>query len=580
LSGGGAAGAGAGSGSDPERGGGSNNWVVAASRSARGAPLLANDPHRLLADPSLSYLVHLNAPGWNVIGAAAPWKPGVAIGHNERVAWGMTLFNADVQDLYVERVNPADAHQVEERGRWVDNIIVRETAPVRAVAKPFQFEREYTRHGVVIGIDRERNVAFALRWTGAEPGTAPCLGALALNRARSAAEFRDALAHWRMPGANFVYADVDGTIGYQAAALTPVRRAWNGTLPVPGWSGAYEWDGFYALDDLPHAGAPANGYLATANNNTLPPNDGKVINYEWGRPARINRIRQAFGERQVFDLDSFRRLQHDVLSWNAEQLVPLLAGVHGDTADLEEARVRLLAWDKRLTADSSDATLYVAWEHALLRKLVEGRLDPALVPEYVDGGSDGVDVLVPAITRPSNSWFGRDPVSGRDRLLVDALRTALADLRAIARSSGSGEPSRAGSAQEARSRATGTGTPAWGTLHTVLFEHPLAITEAARRRFNVGPFESGGYVDTVMATFGPRLQAARGPSFREVIDLGNWDASMATNAPGQSGWPASPHFADLATLWAAGEYFPLAFSDAAVQANAETTLTLTPRVRR
>ncbi len=238
---------------------GSNNWVVSGARSATGHPILANDPHRALDHPSLRYLVHLKAPGWNVIGAVVPWFPGVAIGHNERVAWGLTIFANDAQDLYVERVNPANARQYQWRGKWVDMQVASETIQVKGRDKPVTVEHFYTRHGPVVAVDTERHLAFALRWTGAEPGTAGYLGALALDRATDANTFRRALSRWKMPGENFVYADVDGAIGYQAASLAPIRPNWTGLLPVPGWTGEYEWSGWYGLDELPRDREPALG---------------------------------------------------------------------------------------------------------------------------------------------------------------------------------------------------------------------------------------------------------------------------------------------------------------------------------
>jgi penicillin G amidase len=559
-------------GTETTRGWGSNNWVVASSRSATGSPLVANDPHQAFTNPSLDYLVHLNAPGWNVIGATSPWLPGVAIGHNDHVAWGVTSFSADVQDIYVEKLNPADPHQVEERGRFVPVEALTEISGVKALSRRMTFEREYTRHGPIIGRDTERHLAFALRWTGAEPGTAAYLGAPAMDRSRSAAEFRAALVGWKTPGANFVFADTSGEVGYQAAALVPIRPTWNGTLPVPGWVDRNEWSGFYSLEDLPHASEPAAGYFATANNNTMPPGERRSISYEWDRPSRINRIRELLAGPSNLDVDACTRLQQDIVAWSAEQLVPLLEPVRGRDPEMERARQRLLGWDRRISADSSIATLYVLWERALLRKLVEGKLDPVMAREYVDGAGGAPNVLVPAMTHPSTSWFGRAPAIARDALLLDALAAALEDARGLlsSRVAGTqGNPS-AGPATPNDS------LPAWGSLHRVLFQHPLAITVAMRQRFDVGPWPASGYADTVLATAGAELSAQIGPSFREVLDVANWDHSVVTNAPGQSGSPASPHFADLAKPWASGAYFPLSFSDAAVQANAESTLTLLP----
>jgi acyl-homoserine lactone acylase PvdQ len=199
---------------------------------------------RPVAHPSTRYFVHLQAPGWNVIGATAPWRPGVAAGHNDRVAWSAEPFDADTQDLYVEKLNPANARQVEDRGQWVDIETHKDRIAVRGRKAPVEFERDTTRHGVVVAFDRERHLAFALRWSGSEPGAAPELGALALDRAASSSELRAALAGWKMPARRVTYADVEGRRGSAVAALVPRRRGWSGTLPVPGWSGAAEWSGW------------------------------------------------------------------------------------------------------------------------------------------------------------------------------------------------------------------------------------------------------------------------------------------------------------------------------------------------
>ena len=501
---------------------GSNAWVIAPARSATGSAILANDPHQRFDHPSWRYLVQLHAPGWDVIGATSPWLPGVAIGHNDRVAWGLTALAADAQDLYVEKVNPANPHQVQERGRWVDTDFTQGELPVKGRAEPFTFDLERTRHGVIVAVDRGRNLAFTVRWAGSEPGTAAGLGALALDRARSWPEFRSALARWKAPASDVVYADVDGNTGHQAVALVP--EGWSGAVPAPGWTGAHEWRGWRTLDDLPHAFNPRLGYTIAAN----------------GSVPRTARLLEALGDARMLGVDDFKKLQHDTVSWNAAQLLPLLAGSHADRAEVEQARQRLVAWDLRVSADSTAATLYVFWERALRRILADAELQPTLAREYLPA-ANALNLPLPALVPAST--------------LVDAVASALDDLRA----------------------ATGsTAAPPWGSLHTVMFRHPLGVTEAARHRFNIGPFPLAGYDSTVMESDG-RIEATGGASYRQIIDLADWDRMVASNAPGQSGSPSSPHFADLAALWAAGQYFPLAFSAAAVGASAETTLTLVPR---
>ena len=422
----------------------------------------------------------------------------------------------------------------------MDIVRVSDAIVVKGRAKPLELEHEFTPHGVVVASDRQQGLLFTVRWSGAEPGGAGELGALALDRAGTWPQFRAALAHWKMPAEEFVYADVDGNVGSQVAAQMPVRRGWSGAVPTPGWTDAYEWRGWLTLDDLPHAFNPAGGHVASAN----------------GDGPRLNRLREALAAQPTFAADDFKRLQHDVLAWNAERLVPLLAGVRADGADVEQARQRLLAWDKRLSADSSAATLYVLWERSLFRTLAAARLDSTLADEYLGRAPN---VLVAALAQPSRVWFDGDPRTARDGLLVTALARAVEELRTTG----------------------GVNDQAWGRLHAVTFAHPLGVTAMARQQFNVGPFGLPGYAGTVMSTYGSGFAVNGGASFREILDLADWDRSLATNAPGQSGSPGSSHFADLARAWAdGGGYFPLAFSGRAVAANAETVLTLVPLVAR
>ncbi len=521
---------------DAPAAGGSNAWAVSGARSASGAPLLAADPHRAFANPSLRYLVHLVAPGWNVIGAASPWLPGVVIGHNDRVAWGMTAFPADVADVFVEHVNPANPHQVRLRDRWVDTTIVRDPIAMKGQAKPFPFEREHTPNGVVVATDSQRHLAFALRWSGSEPGAAGELAALALDRAQNAGDVRSALARWKLPAVEVVYATADGVTGRQVAALVPDRRGWDGALPVPGWSGAFEWRGWRSLDDLPHAQTPrAGGVVVSANLD----------------PARTMRLTDLLGGEKAFAVDDFRRAQLDTVAWKAGRLIPLLASLRANRADADDARQQLMGWDRRVSAASTAATLYVFWEDALERVLA-ARLPSALADDFRSRAA----IAVQALTKPSALWFDGDPLAARDRVLLEALDAAVDRVR----------DARAGSPQ----------APAWGSLHTLLFRHPLAISPAARRRFNVGPFALAGYAGTVLST-SPAQDVAIGPAFREIVDVAAWDRSLWINAPGQSGSPAGSHYADLAKPWASGDYFQMAFSDEAVRAVAQSELTLQPK---
>ena len=514
---------------------GSNAWAVV--RAGRGAPLLATDPHRPLANPSSRYLVQLDAPGWQVAGATSPWLPGVAIGHNDRIAWGMTASSVDTQDLYVERVNPENPHQVLDRGRWTDVVVVKDEIVVKGRREPLPLEHQYTAHGPVVAIDRDRHLAYALRWSGTEPGGAAELGALAIDRARSWADFRRALERWKMPAAEFIYADVEGLIGRQVAALAPIRGTGHAGIPVPGHAGQYEWRGWAPLSQLPRDENPAAGVVASANESR----------------ARLGRIHDVLADPATRTIDGFRRLQLDVLAWNAERLVPLLAGLQSERPDVEEVRQGLLRWDRQVTSHSPDATVYVTWERELARRLAALRLPPDLTDR---AARFTASALVPALLTPSGAWFDGVAGKSRDALLLAALAAAVADLR--------------GRSQEGE-RLT------WGRVQTVTFAHPLAVSDTARRRFNIGPFPVSGYEETVLSISAGGIGRSIGPAFRAILDVGEWDRSLVMNAPGQSASPGSPHFGDAGEAWAAGDYFPLVFSDRAVEANAQSTLTLMPR---
>jgi penicillin amidase len=335
--------------------------------------------------------------------------------------------------------------------------------------------------------------------------------------------------------------------------LTPVRKNWPGLLPVPGHTGEFEWAGWYSLDDLPHGTNPSSGFFATANNNTLAPGERRPIGYQWSDAARINRIREVLTSKDKFSIEDFQALQHDAVAWKAKQLVPLLRGVTSEDAELEKLRRELAAWDCNLTQDSSLATVYVFWEQELQTVLASGRSDGALPAEYAGRASRFV---VPQYTAPTAEWFGADARAGRDKALVAALSAAVKEVK-----------QRFG-ADQTRWR--------WGAVHTATFRHILSADAATSTLLNVGPFSRGGYGGTPFATGGRGVEQNNGSSYRQIMDLGDWDRSVATTAPGQSGQPGSPHFDDLAKLWAGQKYFPLAFSQAAVQAAAGATLTLTP----
>jgi len=302
---------------------GSNNWTVSGKLTATGKPLLANDPHRTIAIPSLRYVVHLEAPGWDVIGATEPALPGVSIGHNENIAWGLTVFPVDQEDLYLEDLNPADPLQYKTENGWARMTVEEATIEIRGAAAR-QVQLKFTRHGAVLWEDGKH--ALALRWIGTEPGTVPYLAALSVDRAKNWKEYLSAMQRWKSPPENLVYADREGNIGEQSAGLTPVREGWTGLLPVPGASGL-EWSGFIPLDQLPRQFNPTAGFYATANNKTTRENYPYTVGFEWSqtRVARIDEVlNQARESGKKLSVKDMEDLQNDVTSLPARELMPLL----------------------------------------------------------------------------------------------------------------------------------------------------------------------------------------------------------------------------------------------------------------
>ena len=523
---------------------GSNNWVVDGSMTASGKPLLANDPHRTIALPSLRYLVHLVGPGWNVIGAGEPTLPGVAAGHNERVAFGFTIVGIDQQDIYVEELNPANPLEYRYRGRWEKMRVEREQIWVKGEAQPREIELKFTVHGPVIHEEGARHRAYALRWVGSEPGTAGYLASLTLNRVRNWPEFLKAMERWKVPSENLIYADVEGNIGWVAAGLTPIRRNWSGMIPVPGASGEYEWEGFLPVKELPQSFNPSRHYIATANHNILPPGYTKQLGYEWANPIRYQRIDEVLRRPGVkYTVADFERLQHDETSLPARQLIGVLRAARIDEPELQPYLRLLREWDGVLGRDSGAAALFEIW----LTKL----------PEAVFRQRMSVEQWKEIASRlPLERVIAEVQKGQETNAIVQSLSAAVTEAR-----------TRLGD-DLSRWR--------WGALHRAPFNHPLATDEARRSLLNLRAIERGGDGNTVNNTSGANFRQTHGASFREILDVSDWDRSVGTNTPGQSGQPGSRHYDDLLKLWAEGRYFPLLYSRGRVEAGARQRLLLQP----
>jgi penicillin amidase len=533
---------------------GSNNWVVAGSKTFSTRPIMANDPHRVIGAPSLRYWVHLVAPGWNVIGAGEPVLPGVSIGHNEHGAWGLTIFGQDGEDLYVYDTNPANTNEYRYQGAWEPMRVVADTIAVKG-ARPEPVELKYTRHGPVLYEDRAYHKAYALRAAWMEPGGAPYLASLRMNQARNWEEFREACSFSHMPSENMVWVDRGGTIGWQAAGIQPIRRNWSGVLPVPG-DGRYEWDGYLPIKELPFEANPARGFIATANNYLLPENypHKDLLHHTWSDAFRASRITEVLGSGRLFSVAEMARLQNDDLSVAARALAPLLKDV--EVTRPASARDLVTAWNFVLDKDSAAAGVYAMWQRRLLANTRLVVVPPGA--REIGGNLVSTKRLIDWLNAPDRR-FGADPIAGRDALVVRSLDEAVAEL----------------------TKRFGPEMQAWkygqNQYHHALVRHPLseAVNAETRAKLEVGPLPRGGDGTTVSATGNGDNQTSGG-SFKIIADTEDWDNSVGLNTPGQSGDPSSPHYRDLFQLWAQGRYFPVAYSRPKVDSVTESVTRLTP----
>ena len=542
---------------------GSNNWTIAPSKSATGRAILANDPHRAYSTPSLRYIVQISVPGLSIIGAGEPALPGISIGHNGTIAFGLTIFQIDQEDLYAYELNPANAREYRYKGAWEAMRIVRERVEVKG-AKPVDVELAFTRHGPVIWSDKKR--AYAVRSCWMEPGMAPYFGSVGYMRAKNFGQFQTAMLHWGSPTENMVYADSKGDIGWVPGGLAPIRPNWDGLMPVPG-DGRYEWAGFWSGDKLPSLHNPASGYVTTSNEMNLPsdyPYKERKLGFEWSDPSRHVRIDEVLKSLRKVSIEDSMKLQNDLTSIPARRLVALLARLNFNDAKTRAALDLLRGWDGVERADSAQAALMEVWiSRHLGRQFME-----AVLPKNVAAAIESPDmgVMLEALEKPETRFVSDrsgTAAEKRDRVLLASLQSAYIEMKKL---------------QGANASAW-----QWGKLHHSLPRHPLveAVNGNLRAKLQPGPFSTpgGSYTPNVAAYRASDFEQTGGPSFRMVVDVGNWNNSRAMNYPGQSGNPDDPHYRDLTQMWLTGEYFPMLYTRPAVQKATELRILLRPLKR-
>jgi penicillin amidase len=522
---------------DPDIQEGSNNWVISAGKSATGRPILANDPHRAHAVPNLRYLSHIDTPELKIAGSGEPALPGISFGHNENVAWAITIFAIDQQDLVV---NPKATKLTEVRER----IEVKGEAPREVVLK-------FSEDGPIIHEDPASGRSFALRATWTKPGASAYFNASWAWTAKTWDDFLVARDHWGAPPLNLLFANRAGDIGWAPGGFVPVRAAGDGLLPVPAGK-AHRWTGLLDAKLMPVKHNPADGWIATANEMNIPAGYPHMLGLEWADRSRITRISEVVGSKPKFGLTDAMALQNDPTSPMARRAVALLQGLAGRDANERGALALLGNWNGHEGPDSAAAALYEIWA---ARHLAASAVK-AIVPEAArrNFGRTSIGNILPVLE--DGKLLGPDSAALRAEILLGSLGLAFAET--------------------ARLLGPDPATWRWGALHRADFQPslPIAGRDAERR---VGPVPIGGSGSTPMAMgTGPDFRVVSGASVRVVMDVGAWDNSMAINTPGQSGDPASPHYRDLFARWATGNYVPFVWSRPRVLQEAERIINVTP----
>ena len=524
---------------------GSNNWAISAEKSESNFPILANDPHRSLSNPSLRYMAHLVAPGWNVIGGGEPEIPGISIGHNGIGAWGLTVFRTDAEDLYIYDLNPRNSYQYFYNGQWNEFEIIKETIKVKGT-EDIDINLFYSVHGPVTFIDTRRNKAYAVKNGWSEIGGSPYLASLRMDQAKTWDEFREACTYFNIPGENMVWADKYGDIGWQAVGIAPIRKTHSGMVPVSG-DGSNKWEAYLPIIEKPNLFNPEIGYISTANQNVTPGdyNKWEAIGFDWADPYRGNRINRVLESKEKFNLKEMLRLQVDYYSIPSEQIINLSSGLISNNI---EYFTMLEKWDKKLSKSSIEAGIYIEWQNQLFLEVTK-KFIPQKVNKYIDMQ------LFKVIEKISEM-----NINEKKELLNRTFNSSVDNLK----------------------EKFGENPDNWvygqKDFKHVKIYHPLekVVNDSIREIIGLKSYSRGGDGYTPGSTSNS-LNQESGGSFRVMIDTGNWDNSFATNSPGQSGDPKSKFYDNLYEDWANDVYFPLLFSKSKILKNLSKRTVFKPK---
>ncbi len=542
---------------------GSNAWAVSPKKSRSKSVLLANDPHLPLTNPALWFLIHLNCPGLNVIGTSLPGAPAVIIGHNDKIAWGLTNVMADTTDLFKLEINPENEHQYKYNGNWIDFEIREEIIYLKGKSKPITYPILISKFGPVInffeGYDRIFQFfipgKYALKWSSSDANLINNLkGFKGVNVASNWQEFREALAYITINPQNFIYGDVAGNIGHQHGGKIPVRKYGNGAVINQGNDEKYDWKGISSFDQLFSLYNPECGFVYTANYNEEKSPNGLLIGEDQISPYRQVRLKKLLQSKTIFSIEDFKVFQLDRYTEEAAELLPIMLTFLKKNKNLNNYREiisYLENWDYFLTKNSIAGTLFKIWHHKTQKAILEPLIGKNVFQMFA--GSRPFD-----LKRIWDLYFmnNEDKIS---KILLNALENTIEYLT----TSYGSKPEKW----------------AWGNLHKFTLEHPFSSANKEAKILNAGPFKLGGDGNTLNpGSYDPsdNFNVISGPSYRQIHDLSNWDNSIGALPGGQSGLPFHKHYKDLIKLWVTGKYIPFLFTKEAISKNIESKQKLKP----
>ncbi|CAG0927430.1 Penicillin acylase 2 proenzyme [Thermoflexales bacterium] len=559
---------------DPTPGWGSNNWVVSGSRTATGKPLLENDTHLGTQMPSLWYENDLHGGRFNVTGFSLPGVPFIIVGHNQRIAWGETALGQDVQDYYIEKFDdPENPTQYEYQGQWYPLERRLETIQVRGSA-PITFTLLTTQHGAVMNEFLQGRTTITapltLRWA-LRDGNRIALAAKLLNLASNWEEYRTALSYWDAPGLNMVYADVDGNIGYQAIGRTPIRvKNHQGIVPVTGWTGDYEWQGYIPFEEMPFSYNPPAGFLATANNRVTTDAYTYTLTYDWFPGYRAQRITELLATNDHVTLEDMKAIEAETYSYPAQALRPyLLAAVQPANEQETKALEIVKNWDLYFERDRAGASIYERWYVNLIQNTIADELGKDLSGRYLAGqyerhGNQHVPMMVDSVMPDLNNHWFDDTTTPERETRDDIIRRSFSEAVQWLSDNYGKDPQ----------------GWIWGRLHTLQFGHVTFGNVAPLNLIFNGPKISvpGDHFSVNSASFNWNAPFAviHSVSQRMIVDLGAFENSVSIHTTGQSERLLHPHREDFVQLWANVQYHPMLSERANIEQNREATLVLTP----